>query len=239
MKRLPFSVVRLGETKAMYRAGENALRMLWRFSVKTRHETRCAVPRSGVSSASCRRFASARSEAPEQKGSRIVAAFVARVCIVPVRRCRNRRLREIPTRSGCASFSATEQKRRGRSETADRRAGLPCGRTERFSGPSSAGQRRSGSRSAPMRIRRVTACWVGRMVRRGPHGAERVGSRGRHGSDDTMRAACFLRVCRKSRFVRGKRRCRRMPWRHRRTPPSIRFPEALLYLQNRIIFPLD
>ncbi len=208
-------------------------------------------PRNPVRSASLRRFVRflpllcfGKGRGPGRKGSRIVAAFivaafVVRVCIVPVRRCRNRRLREIPTRSGCASFSATEQKRRGRSETADRRAGLPCGRTERFSGPSSAGQRRSGSRSAPMRIRRVTACWVGRMVRYGPHGAERVGSRGRHGSDDAMRAACFLRVCRKSRFVRGKKRCRRAPWLYRRTPPSIRFPEALLYLQNRIIFPLD
>ena len=239
MKRLPFSVVRLGETKAMYRAGENALRMLWRFSVKTRHETRCAVPRCGLSSASCCRFASAKFGAPGRKGSRIVAAFVVRACIVPVLRCRNRRLREIPTRSGCASFSATEQKRGGEAKRqtvvpvclVGAQRGSPVHLLQ-AKGVLTADRRRCGSAG-------LTACWVGRMVRRGPHGAEWVGSCGRHGSDDAMRAACFLRVCRKSRFVRGKKRCRRAPWLYRRTPPSIRFPEALLYLQNRIIFPLD
>lgn len=159
--------------------------------------------------------------------------------IAPVRRCRNRRLREIPTRSGCASFPATDKKGEGEAKRrtvvpvcfVDAQRGSPV-QPLRVKGVLAADQRRCGSA-------RLTACWVGRTVRRGPHGAERVGSRGRHGSGDAMRAACFLRVCRKSRFVRGKKRCRRAPWLHRCTPPSIRFPEALLYLQNRIIFPLD
>lgn len=208
-------------------------------------------PRNPVRSASLRRFVRflpllcfGKGRGPGRKGSRIVAAFivaafVVRACIVPVLRCRNRRLREIPTRSGCASFSATEQKRGGEAKRqtvvpvclAGAQRGSPVHLLQ-AKGVLTADRRRCGSAG-------LTACWVGRMVRRGPHGAEWVGSCGRHGSDDAMRAACFLRVCRKSRFVRGKKRCRRAPWLYRRTPPSIRFPEALLYLQNRIIFPLD